>query len=107
MDTNFERPLRLTAKKHDLTVIHISDPAEDVLPEVGLITLRDPETGNVALVNTRDKTLRRHWRGYRQEQAASLSDMAKKAGVDLVRLSTDGPVVQPLTKLFDMRRKRL
>lgn len=107
MDKGFDKPLRLTAKKHDLTVIHISDPAEDVLPDVGLMTLRDPETGNVALVNTRDKTLRRRWREYRQNQTATLAEIVKKAGVDLVRLSTNGPVVQPLTQFFDTRRKRL
>jgi hypothetical protein len=107
MDTDFEKPLRLTAKKHDLTVIQISDPAEDDLPDVGLISLRDPETGKVALINTRNRTLRKHWHDHRQGQNAYLSDMVKKAGVDLVQLTTNGPVVQPLTQLFDMRRRRL
>jgi uncharacterized protein (DUF58 family) len=107
MDTAFEKPLRLTAKKHDLTVIHISDPAEDVFPDVGLIMFRDPETEGMALVNTRDKTLRKRWHEYRRNRKAILAEILKKAGVDLVRLSTDAPVVQPLTQLFDMRRKRL
>jgi uncharacterized protein (DUF58 family) len=107
MDTDFEKPLRLTAKKHDLTVIQISDPAEDDLPDVGLISLRDPETGKVALINTSDRTQRKQWHSHRQGENAYLSDMVKKAGVDLVRLTTNGPVVQPLTQLFDMRRRRL
>jgi uncharacterized protein (DUF58 family) len=107
MDTGFEKSLRLTAKKHDLTVIRVSDPSEDELPDVGLVTLQDPETGQVALINTRNKGLRERWRIHREEQADYLSNILKRAGVDLVDLSTDGPVVEPLTHLFDTRRRRL
>ena len=107
MDTGFEKSLRLTAKKHDLTVIRVSDPAEDELPDVGLVTLRDPETGQVALINTRSKGLRERWRIQRREQADYISEILKRAGVDLVDLSTNGPVVEPLTRLFNTRRRRL
>jgi uncharacterized protein (DUF58 family) len=107
MDTGFEKSLRLTAKKHDLTIIRVSDPAEDELPDVGLMTLRDPETGQVALINTRNKALRERWRIFRKEQGDSLAEILKRAGVDLVDLSTDGPVVEPLARLFDARRRRL
>lgn len=107
MDTGFEKSLRLTAKKHDLTVIRVSDPAEDELPDVGLVFLRDPETGQVALINTRSKGLRERWRIQRREQADYISEILKRAGVDLVALSTDGPVVEPLTRLFNTRRRRL
>ena len=107
MDTGFEKPLRLTAKKHDLTIIRVSDPAEDALPDVGLITLRDSETGQVALINTRSKRLKEQWRKEQKKRADYLSDLVIKAGVDLVDLSTDGPVVEPLTRLFDQRRRRL
>ena len=106
-DTGFEKSLRLTAKKHDLTILRISDPAEGELPDVGLMTLQDPETGQVALINTRSKALRGRWRNYQEGQAAHLSELVKRAGVDLVDLSTDGPVVEPLTRLFDMRRRRM
>lgn len=107
MDSGFEKSLRLTAKKHDLTIIQISDTAEDELPDVGLISLRDPETSQVALINTRSKRLRESWRHARKEQAALFSDLLKRAGVDLVELSTDGPVVEPLMRLFNGRRRRL
>ena len=107
MDTGFEKSLNLTAKKHDLTVIRITDPAEETLPNVGLITLRDPETGQVALINTRKKQVREKWRRQREEQAALLSNVLNRAGVDLVELYTNGPVIEPLTRLFQSRRKRL
>jgi uncharacterized protein (DUF58 family) len=107
MDSGFERSLRLTAKKHDLTVIRVSDPAEEKLPDLGLMTLQDPETGRISLVNTRNKKLQEVCRNYHREQKGFLSDLLTKAGVDLVELYTDGPVVEPLTRLFENRRKRL
>ena len=106
MDTGFEKPLRLAAKKHDLTIIRISDPAEKELPHVGFITLKDPETGESVLINTKNRDLRERWRDYSTEQAAYISNTAKTAGVDLVELNTNGRVVEPLSRLFDGRRMR-
>ena len=106
-DVGFEKSLRLTAKKHELSVIRISDPAEDELPDLGLVTLRDPESGEVSLLNTGSRDLRERWRRHRKSQAATLSGVLKKAGVDLVDLSTNGPVVEPLMKLFAGRKRRI
>jgi len=105
-DTGFERSLRLTARKHDLTIIKVSDPAEEELPDVGLVSLRDPESGRISWINTRSKALREAWRLERDREAGYLIDLARKAGVDMVELTTDGPVVEPLTRLFDRRRRR-
>ncbi len=107
VDADFEKPLRLTAKKHDLTVIRISDPAEEKLPRVGLIRLQDPETGEVACINSHNKKFRKKWRTYRQKRELELDQLFNKAGVDQVALFTDGPLVEPLTRLFDKRRRRL
>jgi uncharacterized protein (DUF58 family) len=106
MDTGFEKSLRLTAKKHDLTVIRVSDPAEEKLPNVGWINLRDPETGQVVIINTRSRKLQARWRNYRKDSMAHLKDLFTRAGVDLVELSTDGPVIEPLTRLFASRTRR-
>ena len=106
MDTGFEKSLRLTAKKHDLTVIQVTDPAEEVLPEVGLIAMKDPETGETALINSGSRRLRARWRAYRKEQRDDLTDLFRRAGIDHVELVTNGPVVEPLTRLFEMRRRR-
>ncbi|MBW1804842.1 MAG: DUF58 domain-containing protein [Deltaproteobacteria bacterium] len=107
MDTGFEKPLRQTARKHDLTVIRVSDPAEDELPDVGLMNVQDPETGQVALINTRSHSLKERWRLERRTQKEYLVDILRRLGVDLAELSTGGPVVEPLTRLFDQRRRRL
>lgn len=106
-DSGFEKSLRLTARKHDLTVIRVSDPAEEELPAVGLVTVRDPETEQMTIINTSDKRLQDKWRRRRKEQADYIVGMLRRLGVDLVRLSTDGPVIEPLTRLFDTRRRRM
>ncbi|MDQ1333361.1 MAG: hypothetical protein QG552_311 [Thermodesulfobacteriota bacterium] len=106
LDAGFEKSLRPTAKKHDLTVIQVTDPAEDDLPEVGLAALRDPETGETALLNTRSRRLRERWGAFRRDQRVYLKDLLTRAGVDHVELTTNGPVLEPLTRLFEMRRRR-
>ncbi|RLC26558.1 MAG: DUF58 domain-containing protein [Deltaproteobacteria bacterium] len=107
MDTGFETSLALTARKHDLTVIRLSDPAEEVLPDAGLVVLSDPETGETVWVNTGRRALNAAWRRERLAQRDALSRFLRRSGVDLVDITTDGPVVEPLTRLFDLRRRRL
>ncbi|MDZ7697380.1 MAG: DUF58 domain-containing protein [Deltaproteobacteria bacterium] len=107
MDNGFETSFKLAARKHDLTVIRISDPAEDELPRIGLISLIDPETGETALMNAGNKGLRETWRAHRQSHTAYLTDLFNKAGADHVHLSTNGKVVEPLIRLFEKRMRRL
>lgn len=107
MDQGFEKPLKLTARKHDLTVIRISDPAETELPRVGRVMLTDPETGETALIHTGQKRLRDQWQAHRKAQNASLDDLFRRAGVDYVDLYTNGRVVEPLIRLFEKRMRRL
>jgi uncharacterized protein (DUF58 family) len=107
MDSGFEKSLKLASKKHDVTVIRISDPAEKTLPDLGLMTVRDPETGQIAVINTRSKRLKDNWRTHLQNHDDYLTGIFLKAGVDLVEIDTAGSVVEPLTRLFDRRRRRL
>ncbi|MBN2060908.1 MAG: DUF58 domain-containing protein [Deltaproteobacteria bacterium] len=107
MDKGFDRSFRLTAKKHDLTVIRLSDPAEEELPDAGFMTLRDPETEEVVIINSSDRRIRERWRYVRITQRENLTDLTMRSGADLVELSTNGPVIEPLTRLFERRRRRL
>jgi uncharacterized protein (DUF58 family) len=106
MDTGFDKSMRMAARKHDLTVIRVSDPAEEEIPDVGLIHIKDPETGQVAMINTGNRGLREKWRSERREKKGYLEAQTRRLGVDLVDLKTDGPVIEPLTRLFDQRRRR-
>lgn len=106
IDSGFDRALRLTAKKHDLTVIRVSDPAEEDLPDAGLISIRDPETDKNVIINSSDRYFRQKWMEKIRREKRQLTEILNKAGVDLVDLKTNGPVVEPLMLLFERKGKR-
>jgi uncharacterized protein (DUF58 family) len=106
MDTDFDTPLTIAARKHELTVIRLSDPSEIDLPDAGLTYLRDPETNQVVLINFRNKKLREKWRAHQIAQHAYLNGLLSRAGVDLVDIKTNGSVSEPLIRLFEKRRMR-
>lgn len=106
IDSGFERALRLTARKHDLTVIRVSDPAEENMPDAGLISVRDPETGRSAIINSSDRYFRQKWTESIRKEKKQLTEILNRAGVDLVDLKTNGPVVEPLMLLFERKGKR-
>lgn len=107
MDSKFEKPLRVAAKKHDLISIFISDPRESELPPVGLVELEDAESGRKILLDTSDRDAMAAYResveAHRTEQKAALASM----GVDLIDIHTDVPYDKPLLRFFEMRGRRL
>lgn len=105
-DEGFEKSMRLTAKKHDLTVIRVFDRAEETLPDAGLVTLRDPETGRIARVNTSSPRVRKLFEEERRSRREGLRKTLAAMDVDLVEVETAGPVVEPLMRLFDRRRRK-
>ena len=105
-DEGYEKSMRLAARKHDLTVIRIFDKAEETLPDAGLITLRDPETGRIARVNTSSSRVRKFFDEGQREKREILRKTLAGMDVDLVEVETAGPVVEPLMRLFDRRRTR-
>lgn len=104
--TGFHKTLRLTAKKYDLTVIRITDPAEEALPDIGLLCVQDPETGEIAWLNTGDRMFLERWREKRRAEDEAFRHLLSQAGADLLVLSTGGAVVEPLTRLFEKRRRQ-
>jgi uncharacterized protein (DUF58 family) len=106
LDSGFERALRLTARKHDLNVLVLSDPAEAELPTVGLITVRDPETGQTAVVNTSGRRFRERWRALNEERLGRLVKLFHRAGVVHELFTTVRPVDESLIRLFEKRARR-
>jgi uncharacterized protein (DUF58 family) len=102
----YAKSFGFTSKKHDLTVIRISDPSEDELPDAGLVNLNDPETGDSIIINTSDKYVRKKWSDYIKSEKQKLKELCTRHGVDLVDIFTNGKVVEPLMQLFERRGKR-
>jgi len=107
LDEGFDKGLRITARKHDLTILRISDPAETKLPDLGLLRMVDPETGEQAIIDTSNRTVRHRFMQEHARHDAWLKDLTSRAGVDLMELRTDLDVMEPLSRLFMKRRKRI
>ncbi len=97
------RPLMFASKKHDLTALKVRDPAETTLPRVGFVRMKDPETGDVVMVNTNDTIIRGRWHEMMEETDSAILKVLNKSQVPLVELSTTGSVVEPLTAFFHRR----
>lgn len=104
---DYQRELRIAAARHDVICAITVDPLETVLPEgIGLIRVRDPETGRAALLDTDDPRVRA---AYTQTRAARIPVLVQQlgaCGTDPVVLSTEGDLVTPLARLFRVRATR-
>jgi uncharacterized protein (DUF58 family) len=102
----FESSLRLAAQKHDLTAVTLTDPRELGLPRVGLVNLRDPETGAELLIDTEDAGERRRYAAAAAAALAARRRALAALGVDEIPLRTDRSYIQPLMAYFRARAGR-
>lgn len=103
-DEGYERDLAVTAKRHDLICVKISDEKESLLPDVGLVEMYDPEREKFFTVDTfyGDKLLRVKSAAFDANAAAAF----KKAKVDSINLNTKESYIGPLIKFFKERQRR-
>jgi len=102
-DTGYEKELRVTARHHDVIACPLSDPCESVLPDVGLIELQDPESGELLLVDTSSASLREAFRAQAADANEQLLRFLKRTGIDFIRLSTATPYIDDVRALFRRR----
>ncbi|MBR1630890.1 MAG: DUF58 domain-containing protein [Paludibacteraceae bacterium] len=103
IDGELERELTIAARKHDLSAIQIYDPHDADLPNVGLLKVKDAETGERIWIDTSDRKLRQAYANAWQGQQYRLTQEFAKAGVDHVEISTQDDYVRALMKLFNRR----
>jgi uncharacterized protein (DUF58 family) len=103
----FERALALAAAKHDVIPVMLVDPRDETLPDVGLATFEDWETGEHVVVDTGDKRVRQHYEKTMRAVRAERSALFKKLALDECVVRTDRPFVEPLRQLFARRAKRI
>jgi uncharacterized protein (DUF58 family) len=99
----FDEALRIANKKHDVIALKIYDKRETELPNVGLIRLKDAETGQYAWVDTSSDQVREQYSGWWRKNEQLTNEILSKAGVDFVSIATDEDYVKPLIKLFKKR----
>lgn len=97
------RAARQTNRRHDLIALHIEDPHECVLPNVGIIALEDAETGEIIELDTTRATVRERFKEQSLERARRLRNDLRAEGVDTIQLRTDMPYMPPLQRFFKSR----
>ena len=97
------RAVRQTNRRHDLIALHIEDPREKELPNVGIIALEDAETGEIIELNTARASVRKRFNELSLERAQRLRSDLRAEGVDIVQLRTDTPYIPPLQRFFKSR----
>lgn len=103
-DSNsYSDALKIANRKHDIVALRITDMHENYLPEVGLIKLRDNETGNLIWIDTSDKNFRKQMEINRLKFEDALKDMFNKSGVDYTTIHTHEGYIKPLVNLFKKR----
>jgi uncharacterized protein (DUF58 family) len=103
---DFENPLRIAAKRHDLIAVKLFDDKEFTLPNIGLINVVDSETGKTMWIDTSDKKTIRKFEEERAEFSAKLGTLLLKNKVDIIDLKTDESYVVPLRQFFKKREGR-
>lgn len=102
-----ERSLALAAAKHDVVAVVLSDPRDLELPDVGLATFEDLESGETIVVDTSDPRVRAHHAAAMKKLAEERRALFNKLGIDAVEIRTSGSFVKPLRDLFARRARRM
>lgn len=102
----YERPLSLAASKHDLIPIVLTDPRDAELPDVGLATFEDLETGQSVIVDTSDARVRAAYASEMSQIVGRRRQLFTKLGLDTAEVRTNASYVKPLRDLFARRAKR-
>ena len=102
----WEEALAQLSRRHDVTAVRLYDPLEMELPDIGLVTMRDAETGEQLLVDTHDAGFRARFAAAAQARESALLSSLAQAGVDTLELATDDDLLDAILRFADLRRQR-
>lgn len=104
---DYETPLRIAGRRHDVIAVVLEDPREKTLVDAGLVSLVDAETGKEVLLDTSDAKVRKKYEALANRKFAERDERLRRTRVDTIHLRTDRPYVQELYRFFRMRERRL
>ena len=106
IDDDYWASLKIVNRKHDLIGIRLFDPAEKLLPDIGVIKVRDPESGSSFWIDTSNRAEMEKLENKINSDFDAFNKQAKKIGFDIISVSNNGDFVDPLISLFRKRDKR-
>lgn len=105
-DTGFERTLRVTRRKHDVIPMVVRDRRELELPNVGLVRLRDPESGKTIAIDTSSRRHRHAFREWMHRKSEQRDETFRRLGLQPILLRTGDDYVEPLQRFFHRRERQ-
>ena len=106
-DDGYERILRVVSRKHDVVAIVVSDPREETLPNVGLVAVEDPETGERSVMDTGSAAVRRRYAAAATADRDRTRETIRRIGLDALELTTGEPYDLALVRFFRERARRV
>jgi uncharacterized protein (DUF58 family) len=106
LDDNFAESLKTFGKKHEVVAVVVRDPLEQNLPDIGLVTLQDPESGETAVVDSSDKNFRAAYAAEMDRRKKRVDEQLLKARVDRIDVFNPDDFVTPLVNFFKGHKKR-
>jgi len=103
IDTGYDNALKIVGKKHDVTGISVYDKIETELPKLGMVPMRDSESGEIVLVNTNSKTVRRNYKANYLKTVDYFEDSFTKSGSGVINTRIDESYVKKLLGYFKRR----
>jgi uncharacterized protein (DUF58 family) len=103
IDTGYDNALKIVGKKHDVTGIRVYDKIETELPKLGMVPMRDSESGEIVLVNTNSKTVRRNYKANYLKTVDYFEDSFTKSGSGVINTRIDESYVKKLLGYFKRR----
>jgi uncharacterized protein (DUF58 family) len=102
----WERVLGHLALRHEVTAVRLFDALEMDLPDLGLVTMKDAETGEQIVVDTHDRRFRERFQAAAERRETALREALAAAGVDTLELATDDDLVDAVLRFADLRKQR-
>jgi uncharacterized protein (DUF58 family) len=100
------RAMRRTNRRHDLVAVHVEDPREKELPDVGIVALEDAESGEVIELDTASRAVRKRFKELSTERSRRLVSDFRSEGIDTLQLQTGAPYMPALQRFFKTRERR-
>jgi uncharacterized protein (DUF58 family) len=98
--------LGITNARHDLVCLHLHDPRESRLPDAGLLTIEDAETGEILELDSHRTAVRERFATINENRLAQLDQSLNRTAVDTLRMNTTEPFAHTLQRFFEIRRAR-